>query len=220
MRKTIISIVIIIVTLFLFLLVYEFKSQEEQFFYVYHLNPQEIESLEEGDIILRHGYGLVSDLIVETLKEKYPISHCGIICKRDNKFIVVHTVSSSLSDFDGMQYQDLKTFVLQSRKNSIIVTRLKLPREVREKISQLALYYLEQKIPFDHSFDIDDSSFYYCSELLWRIILRGGGIDIFHNRDVVKKTHLYFSHFYNPEFFDIIINHHDSARISFQREVH
>lgn len=219
MKKTLISFFIFIITILLFLLAYEYKNQEEQFFYVYNFTPEEIEKLEEGDIILRRGYGLVSDMIVETLTEEYPISHCGIICKRGDEFIVVHTISSSISDFDGMQDHNLKTFIFQSKKNSVIVTRLKLPKDIRKKVCQKALYYLDKRIPFDHAFDINDSSFFYCSELLWRIIRTEANIDIFSSRNIIEKKHLYFSHFYCPEFFDIIVNHPDSMKLSSQSKI-
>jgi len=210
MRKILFSIIIIITALLLFLLTYDFRSEQEQLFSAYMLSNEEFELIEEGDIILRHGYGLVSDIIVKTLKEDYNISHCAIVVRdENNKLKVIHTVSQSISDQDGMQQQHLKTFIKNSKSNSIIVVRLKNNSENTGKIiSQKAQELLNLNIPFDHSFDITDDSKLYCSELIWKIILDEFGIEIFPDRSNNSKSYLNFSNFYNPEFFEIIINHH------------
>jgi len=210
MRKILFSIIIIITALFLFLLTYDYRSEQEQLFSAYMLSDEEFELIQEGDIILRHGYGLVSDIIVKTLKEDYNISHCAIVVRDEkNKLKVIHTVSQSISDQDGMQQQHLKTFIKNSKSNSIIVVRLKNNSENTGKlISQKAQELLNLKIPFDHSFDITDDSKLYCSELIWKIILDEFGIEIFPDRSNNSKSYLNFSNFYNPEFFEIIINHH------------
>ena len=80
------------------------------------LSEDEITLIQDGDIILRHGNGLVSDLIVKSLHEEFDISHCAIITKKNNDFVVIHSVSQSLSDYDGVQSQSLKSFVKSSHK--------------------------------------------------------------------------------------------------------
>lgn len=194
----------------MFLLTYDFRAEQEQKFSAYTLSQEEYSQLRDGDIILRHGYGLVSDLIVETLKEKYDISHCAIIVKDGNDFKVIHTVSQTISDFDGVQEQPLKPFINQSHRNSIIVVRFKWPEEnAGARISAKAQHYLDARIPFDNSFNIYDDKEFYCSELIWRIIQEEFGVNIFPDMSENTKKYLDFANFYNPEFFDIIINHHE-----------
>jgi hypothetical protein len=138
-----------------------------------HLSKEQIKTLRSGDILLREGYGLVSTTIADRLKGKYRFSHCGVLVDTDSGFQVIHTVSSSLSNIDGMQQCSLEEFV-------------------------------RQRVAFDHRFDAQDSSSLFCSELIWRGLIRGGGSDI-------TKPHrqntwgLYsFDMFLNEAFFEVV----------------
>lgn len=208
MRKIALSISILISAIILFLFTYDFRAEQEQFFYAYQLSHDELDLIQDGDIILRHGYGLVSDMIVKTLKENISLSHCAIVIKNDSLFGVVHSVSQSVSEADGVQFQDIKTFIKHSQKNSILLVRLKSNDSlVGNKISDRALYYYKLKIPFDHSFDLFDDKEFYCSEIVWRIIMEVDDIDIFPDKSTKSKRYLNFSNFYDSDFFEVILNH-------------
>lgn len=204
-----ICIVSMILSLILFLYAYEQKGIQEQSFYRYSFSEDEYGKLKDGDFILRHGYGLVSDAIVERLDEEYDISHCAVICKTDTGFVVVQSISSSISDFDGVQTQDLKSFILQSQKNSIIVVRYK-PEILKDScaISRKAKDYLKMQVPFDEEFDINDTSEFYCTELLYRIILNEYHDDIMVDQNNQRMENLNFKLFLDSTRFDVILNHH------------
>ena len=172
------------------------------------LSKNEINQIKDGDIILRYGYGLVSDIIVETLKQKYNISHCAIICKKDSsKTKVIHSVSSTISDFDGVQEQSLSSFVNDSKANSIIIVRYKSPDSLRNRISERAQYYLDKKVPFDNLFNINDSSEIYCSELLWLVFKDEFKVDLYKDSYNEKKDYFRFDIFLDTSKFEIIFNH-------------
>jgi hypothetical protein len=216
--KRIVLIVFIIVgslitSTWLFLLAYDHHSLQEQFFYRYSLSEQEYQKIQDGDIILRHGYGLVSDLIVEQLKEKYDLSHCAIVVKTDTGLAVIHSVSSSVSNVDGVQSQDLKSFMEESQYSSVVVTRYKAKiNKPNSAISLKAKNYLAKQIPFDEAFDINDSTEFYCTELLWKVILNEYGDDIMAGKNNARKDHLRFDTFLDTTRFRIIINHQERKR--------
>jgi hypothetical protein len=206
------------ILIWLFLFIYEYRSKQEQLFSTYALSKAEIDSLHDGDIILRHGYGLVSDEIVETLNHDINISHCAILTKdTNNQFIIIHSVSQSLSDFDGVQSQDLKSFIKDSKPNSVIVVRYKFkPGEDSSLIGKKAKYYLAKRIPFDMDFDLKDSTKIYCAELLWRIFKYNYNYDCFdtdHPELHGKNYHLTFYPFLDTAHFKIIINHHNRKQV-------
>ncbi len=221
MNKTVKRIIIIFsiivctgLLIWLFLFIYEYRSKQEQLFSNYTLTKSEIDSLNDGDIILRHGYGLVSDGIVETLNSDINISHCAILTKdTNNQFIVIHSVSQSLSEYDGVQTQDLKTFIKDSKENSVIVVRYRFkPGEDTSIIGKKAKYYLSKRVPFDMDFDLKDSSKIYCAELLWKIFKENYNYDCFdteHPDLHDKNYHLTFHPFLDPKHFRVIINHHN-----------
>ena len=207
MKKVVIITFLFALSLTLFLFVYNHHNKQEHFFSDYSLTKSEIDSLQDGDILLRHGYGMVSDIIVNTLNEKYDISHCAVLVKDSNQLNVIHTVSQSLSDFDGMQIQSLKRFVSDSKKNSIMVVRFK--NKNNSLISEFAKYYLSRKVPFDNDFDIEDSSKLYCTEFIWRVLENSYSINI--KEDILKnknKLNRYkFDIFWDTAYFQIVINH-------------
>lgn len=186
------------------------------------LSGEERMLLKNGDIILRKGFGMMSSMIAAGLNENYKVSHCGVLCKDtscQSGWRVIHTVSASLSNFDGMQSVDLDTFLRNSAPGSVIVSRFRmkawegLPSDsitiFRNRIAHKAGIYLERKIPFDHGFEIDDSTGFYCSELIWHILQSEFNVNIFQKASVERYEHLNFSYFWDTKNFRIIINHHE-----------
>lgn len=211
MKKGLATILVFIAAFALFLLTYDLRSEQKQQHENYDLSKEEYAMLKDGDIILRHGYGLVSDGIANTMNEEFHVSHCAILVQSDtakNGFRVIHSVSQSLSPYDGVQEQWFPRFIRDSQRNSIMVVRMKfLTDSTRHIISDAALSYLERRVPFDHAFDITDTNKLYCSELPWLIIKNEFGIDIFKDKYNKDKDHMKFANFWNPEYFEVIINH-------------
>lgn len=193
-----------------FMQYYNHRSDQDMAVSYYHLTPEEIALIQDGDIVLRHGFGLVSDLIVEQLNENYDLSHCAILCKENDSVSVIHSVSSSISPYDGVQSQELAPFIRDSHKNSVIIVRYKkkMDRGNNAGVSARAKKYLTQQIPFDESFDINDSTEFYCTELLWKCIYNEFGDDILMDHYNKRKDHMRFDTFLDTANFEIVLNHH------------
>lgn len=215
MKKAIIIIFIVLTAItastYLFLRHYNYRSEQEQLVSKYSLSPKEISLLKEGDIILRHGYGFVSDMIVETLNNSIGLSHCSILTRDDNgKWLIVHSVSSTLTDIDGVQSQPLAPFINDSKKNSVVVIRYKHAKNDSDlaRIGERARYYLEKQIPFDDSFDLNDSTKFYCSELPWKIFKDEYNIDIFETKNRAEHyDYMKLDCFFDTSNFEIILDH-------------
>lgn len=172
----------------------------------YSLSANEVSLLQDGDIILRRGSGMVSDMIASLLNEDHDISHCGVVTEREGKFYVVHSVSSNVSEVDGMQAHPLQQFVAQSKPGSVVVTRLRTEGD-RSGISRRCVQYLKRAIPFDHHFDLNDTSSFYCSELIWRVVQEEFGVDIFEGATLDKLSPYRFSNFLDPALFEVVLDH-------------
>lgn len=181
-------------------------SEEERS--TYALDVDEVKLLRNGDVIMRKGYGMVSRMIATRLEGRYNISHCGIVVERGGMLFVVHTVSSNISDSDGMQAHPLKEFVRQSRPGSIVVNRL-CDRGAGDLLAEGALEYLEQAIGFDKNFDINDTTKFYCSEMIWRSLKRKTGIDLYDGLYDEEGAWYSFDHFFNPNYFEVVLNHQE-----------
>ncbi|MDR2408341.1 MAG: hypothetical protein LBE13_09575 [Bacteroidales bacterium] len=198
---------IVLMTGISFLFIHQQESNREEQTNSYQLNPDEIAALQEGDIIFRHGFGLISDAIVRCSKEDYPISHCGIIVKDSSeRLFVIHTVSNTLAAIDGMQKDNLKTFVKGSCPNSILVTRYNYENDTLQKqIAKQANYYLSKQIPFDHHFDCSDTTAFFCTEFIRNVFKNAIRVDLY---DEQQRDCMSFSPLYCHIRFTVILNHH------------
>lgn len=173
----------------------------------YCLSEDERDSLQDGDIILRKGYGFVSNQIVETLKDTLDVSHCGIIVQTDSCWSVIHSTPGYFSipfKDDGVIITSLSKFIENSYPSSVIITRLK--RDHLDQIAEKALNYAERKVPFDYDFNYNDTSSLYCSELILRIL--EDQFDLSPEILGIEKDPPPFSIFTAPDFFEIIIKNH------------
>jgi len=182
------------------------KPYESSF--LYKLSLAEKSKLQDGDIILRRGYGLVSTMILKMMDEDYDVTHLGMVVTENDTLKIAHALSSSVSNQDGLRLQAIDSFVHNSHDNTILVTRLKNIDSVKQKniVKQIA-YYKKKNLPFDHSFNYKDSTEHYCSELIWRIYEHN--LNILKVSDTLTDEQKYntLKTFYDTNYFDIIINH-------------
>lgn len=163
----------------------------------YILTDREKRLLQNGDIILRKGEGILSNFICDYLADTINISHCGILIKNRQGLQVIHTLSADVSDTDGVQICSLDLFTSESVKSSIIVVRCKT--DTTSLITSQALHYLKLRKPFDRHFKLQDSSSFFCSELPLHILKYS--LDI----DLMTVSPPLFSSFLHLQYFDIIL---------------
>jgi Permuted papain-like amidase enzyme, YaeF/YiiX, C92 family len=171
------------------------------------LSESEQKNLKNGDIILRRGYGMVSDYIVNFLQEPIPLTHCGILLRSVAGDSVISSESDELQGIDGVQTTSLSVFLRDAQPNSVLAVRLKnsSPQQISSIIAT-ANYYKKQKIGFDYSFNLQDSSKMYCAEFL-KIVVKNSL-----NRDIINEISLKttlpllrMQQFYDTTKFDIVI---------------
>ena len=171
--------------------------------------------LHDGDIVLRRGEGMVSDRIVATLHERVPLSHCGLFYRTAVGDSVISSESNDLQGVDGVQRETLAMFAHDAMPHTLVVVRPVGTEAERLALVVAAKYYLSQRIGFDYSFALYDSSRMYCAEFVQHAFRRA------YRREVVGRTvtlipfhpFLTMQQFYdNPAAFDLIIDHSGKAR--------
>jgi len=154
--------------------------------------------LQSGDIILRKGFGIISEIVVAQLHDTLEVSHCGIIVKNGKTdFHVIHCLSKIVSDADGVQICSLKQFMNESKIETVHIFRFR--NDTNALIIKKAKYYLRKQTPFDEKFITGDSTAFFCSEFPISIIKSEFGTDI--SASSLKPK---FSIFLNKNYFDEI----------------
>lgn len=175
----------------------------------YKLTPEEKDLIQEGDIIMRHGEGLVSSMIAHINKgAPYRLSHCAFLAKGKKDWMVIHAVSGSLGMIDGMQTTTLDRFTRESIDSSIVIIRYKAEPEIRRQFVKQAMVYLEQQIPFDNEFTLADTTSFFCTELIHQVFLNVLHKDVFPERlETDHPNYIHFDQFLDPNKFELIVNH-------------
>ncbi len=187
------------------------------------LLPAEIDRLEPGDFILRRGSSLVSSMIARVLGGDAGFSHCGVLIPaggsgfsgegesgdgesgKGESWLVVHSVSRSLSGKDGLQAEGLEKFVRASVPESTAVVRLRLPEPERSLLVGQARERLRAGASFDYEFRLAPDGPLYCSELLWLLLpeeIRARAAVYQQPGNIIR-----FETFLDPRYFSVILDH-------------
>ena len=171
------------------------------------LSAEELNRLQAGDLILRRGYGPISESIVAFLQEPCPRSHVGVILGHASEgFQVLHSISDERGQ--GLRIESLSLFCRHSQAGSLAVYRFKAEAEQREAFLNQALAYLLLNPPFDPAFDLESPEKLYCTELIWRAWMNLKGEDCLPEKKILgDKAFLPLAGFDNPAFFEPIIRH-------------
>lgn len=135
-----------------------------------------IEIIEEGDIVFRRGEGIVSQVVLaHDIGGMY--SHIGVVVSDKGKLKIAHSVPGEhddANDFDRVKLDDISTFFSSNFASNGAVKRLLLDNEIKKIISSVALEKVAKKIPFDHHYNLEDTSELYCTEFVRHIYLNVG----------------------------------------------
>lgn len=155
---------------------------------------------EQGDIILRKGRNLVSDMIARAFPSGNGMSHCGILIQSEGNWSVAHTISGQISDQDGVRLSPLSEFLKGADQGQ--VTHVKPIFEVnRNNIVIATNHYLSLKAEFDHDFNLEDSSKLYCSEFIRCVYLEAGADDFFCYKKIGTKNVIDMATFFQKNLF-------------------
>lgn len=171
----------------------------------YQMSKTEKGLLHDGDIVMRKGYGFVSDQIVRFSNAPFEVSHCGMIRKRNDSLYVMHSVSSSYSKIDGMQMYPLDYFLAESKPNTFIAVRYKANDETIQKLSDAMLNYVKLQKPFDHGFDKADTTAFYCTEVFEHVFKKVENSNLWDKHE--HQSVLSLSAFFDTCCFSPVINH-------------
>ncbi len=136
-----------------------------------------------GDIAFRRGEGLVSDIVLfNDADGKY--SHIGVVVAHNDSLKIVHAVpgeNSSPDDFDRVRIDLIDDFFSPERASKGEIMRIEMADSQRQAVSTMALEKAKAKVPFDHNYNLSDTSKLYCTELL-QLLFANAGINLAEER--------------------------------------
>ena len=153
----------------------------------------------QGDILLRQGSSFISTLIAQAMPSAEGMSHCGILVRDQGTWKIIHSISGSISDSDGIRIEGLESFISKAHQGN--VRHMKPNFQIEPALlGTKARYYLSQKSAFDHDFNLDDRSRLYCSELIRAVYLDAGAEDVFIYKLIAGKKLVDLSSFFENRY--------------------
>lgn len=127
-----------------------------------------IEQFLPGDIAFRRGESMVSEVVMyNDVDGKY--SHVGIVVDSDSGLMVVHSVpgeNAKNPNYDLIVIESIERFFAPEVAEKGEILRMDLDSSQRSLLSKFAIEKVCQKVPFDHNYDLSDTTKLYCTELL------------------------------------------------------
>lgn len=179
------------------------------------ISSTEIAKIQEGDFILRRGFGYFSNMIATRLNQApFDVTHAGILIIDNGKWAVIHSLSSDVSKIDGIQIQYLDEFLKYSQPNKIVITRFKSPNtSTNFQIAALAKYHLKKNIPFDNLGDYEDSTSMYCTELILHILNKDLKVLEIDKTKLDKHDFLFtMKKMYDTNYFKLVLNTYQTSK--------
>lgn len=136
--------------------------------------PVDSLELRDGDLVFRMGLQQVSRIV--TTLDGGDFSHVGILLQTDSGWSVVHAVPDEAiaGEPDRVKCEPLEVFFLPDRARRGAVLRVACSSEKASRAARLAYQKYLEKIVFDHDYDLNDTTKFYCTELVWFVYNRVG----------------------------------------------
>lgn len=123
---------------------------------------------QEGDVILRRGRGIISDMACEFSVHEKKYSHAGLLVRNTGHWSVLHVAGGEGAAFDGIRLEPLQQFLADSVATSFAVYRLSDDNSIRQNAIITALQYWRLHVLFDTDFDLSEDHKLYCTELIYQ----------------------------------------------------
>lgn len=159
----------------------------------------DFESLKEGDIVMRRGRSWLSHTIASFSTNG--VSHCGLLVREGEDWIVIHSISGRISEIDGVRSDKLEEFMREAVPGSLWHARPKISLD-EEAVAREGRKMLQRSAPFDMEFDMDKPDKIYCSELIRNAYLDSGSPDLFTYTNRAGKKFISLKTFFDPRWFD------------------
>ncbi|MDQ3049490.1 MAG: hypothetical protein M3Q95_01250 [Bacteroidota bacterium] len=133
------------------------------------------DALCNGDIVMRNGKGIISEMFRKTSKRDQQFSHAGIIEIRNNKVYVVHVIGDPAITGSHLKTETVEAFCNSNNNNGYAIYRYNFFSGKEKAVSGYLTRLKTSPVKFDEDFDLHSDSALYCSELIYKFCLESSG---------------------------------------------
>ncbi|HUX84068.1 MAG TPA: hypothetical protein VMV20_02460 [Chitinophagaceae bacterium] len=131
--------------------------------------------LQDGDLVLRTGNDFISQsLRLFSLKDP-TYSHGGLARIRGGKLLVYHAIGGEDNPAETLRRDPLGYFWDPEHNWGIAIYRYDLNRDGIRKLDSMEQLFYSRKVKFDLKFDLKTDDSLYCTEFIYKSLLRATG---------------------------------------------
>ena len=152
--------------------------------------------LRNGDLLFRNGIGYESRVVTGLSNGKF--SHVGIAYHNGRQWDVIHAVpgENERGEPEYLKCEPISDFYCKSRAKLGGSARVSCTDSIANIIAERALHIVNRKVVFDNNYDINDTTEFYCTELV-RLVYLAQHIDLCEDRwhkipIINSKAHVIF----------------------------
>lgn len=133
------------------------------------LSVDELPLLLDGDIVVRKGRSLYSDMFSQLGKGSGRYSHIGVIYRENDQLQVIHTEGDDITGIGYARSDRLQHFTASEVAERFAIYRISgLTAPELSRVIEAGLEHVKSKTPFDLEFRLDNEA-QYCSELIFNL---------------------------------------------------
>ncbi|MBK9451435.1 MAG: hypothetical protein IPN95_18890 [Bacteroidetes bacterium] len=132
-------------------------------------------TLQDGDLVLRHSKGFVSDAILTFQTQDPQYSHSGIVKKKEGKTYIYHATGGEENVSQKMKCDPIAIYCHPAATYKFGVFRWDLPEDQRAKFMKSLDHWYKTEMEFDLDFDMTTDDKMYCSEMIYKGLVDATG---------------------------------------------
>ena len=140
--------------------------------------------LAHGDLVLRLGRDDVSKMFARLNVRNTQYAHCGVAIQTPKGFYVYHVIGGADNPEGTVLAEPLSSFVAARNIEQWAIVRYHFTPSQKAMFIQTILDDYHQKISFDKDFDLATDQAMYCSEMIYKAMIKATA-----DTGLIQQTH-------------------------------
>lgn len=144
-----------------------------------HAVDSAIGLLQTGDLVMRNGIDVTSELLRQMNQTNKTYSHCGLVVVENGYPFVYHSIGGE-DNPDAKLRRDSASFFFSPYNNFRFgIARYDISNSVKDQMKNIVWDYYKKGVCFDMDFDLKTDDKLYCAEFVYKTMKRATGNDTF-----------------------------------------
>lgn len=125
-------------------------------------------SLSDGDLVLRTGNDLISELFAQLNQQDKTFSHCGILMQDSGQWVVYHAIGGEENPDEHLRREPLEKFIGRDHNLGYAICRYPFSAGQQIRMRHIVDSLYRTGVRFDMQFDLASDDRLYCAEMVYK----------------------------------------------------